>query len=884
MKNRYYFIFILLLFFVFWIWWLPGPRAAADFSFISDAWLKSQFDLPRVWTERGGEGLGEYGIFLLSSWPVAVIFGLFARLGMSFEIWERTLILLFIFLGGFSIWKLLSLYISSPRAKFIGALLYLVNSYSILLIDGGQIFVAIAYALFPLSLWVVEKSVYSNFSKKILAGLVVTVMGSFDVRFIYLLGLLLIFKVIFEIFVIKREDFVFNLKRWSISALIISIIVLGLNASWVIMQVRVPLSEGTITSLTKLSTNLINIGHPFLLIAPHWYKNIFGRVSLLRWEFIFLPILAILAPILIRRDKNILFWLSVAIIAIFLGKGNSEPFAFFYNWLHNNIPGFAFFRDSSKFFFLVILSYSILISKTTESILEKVENKGFLYLTFITVYFLLLIRPVFLNQMTGTFSNQPKEMEFKSLAKTLQQDNSFGRVFWIPFTAPLTFYDLNHPVVEAMRVFNKIPFAYGVKGEYEIFNFLREASYMGQIFDVAGISYIAYPPLDPRRDEINEDNVKYYYTFLDQISNLSWIDNKVLESKIPLLKTKTHQDRLFITKNSWIVFGSDEIFKIASKSANLRLSDNAIIFAEQKTGQGFLINKFPEAKIILNNKSETDLIATFFPVFSIIFPANQLDITPDKNGWWKNDGKDLISWRVFLQEKYSIDNKDFDLGGGWAVGEGESEFSIHNSQFSNGKILFARVMESSRSGEISFRQSDELIGRIDTLKKDAIVRWHEIGPLKGSFDLIIKTRGDINIINALAVVEAEDLNTYKNTVRELKKRVGEFKDENITKGTPSINYQKLSQTEYKVKISGLDSPRMLVFSSTFHPLWSLEHETSTPVYGFLNGFRIEKDGEYTLKFTPQEFIWEGLYIFGFTAVISTTFLVIFLRKKNKHKA
>lgn len=883
MKNEHFLLLILLVFFVFWIWWIPGPRAANDFSFISSDWIKLQFDLPRVWSERGAEGLGEYSIFTLWSYPINLLFGILSNFGLNFEIWERLLILLFISVGSISIWKFLSSYSLSAKSKFIGSLFYLLNTYPLLLIDGGQISIALAYGLFPLAFLLIFKAAHLGLRNKIVAGLIATILGYFDIRFLFILFLLTLGRLLFDILENEKKRLKI-LWNWINLGIISGIVILILNAFWLFPYIKNPIEKDVLDSFTKLTTNFLNIGHPLLMIAPHWYKNIFGQISQLKPEFIIFPILVFLAPILRRNDKNVLFWLFVAVTSIFLAKGNSEPFPYVYPWLHSNIPGFSFFRDSTKFFFLIALAYSVLISITSEEILKRILGKKVkvVYLIFITVYFVYLIKPVLLGQMTGTFSIHPAEKEFQTLASILQEDNNFGRVFWIPGTAPLSYFDLNHPIAEAARVFNRIPFVYGVKGTYEIFNFLREAPYMGEIFDVAGISYIAYPNLDERRDNLHPDNQKYYSTFLNQLTSLPWIEKTVQQSKVPLLKIRDHQDKIFITDNTWIVFGSDEIFNEATKSSKLRLSKNAIIFAEQKNQWNKITSKYPEAKIVLNKKGPIDLIMNFVPETDIYFPANQLMINPDISGWWKNNGKDLITWRYFLQNKYNIDNKDFDLGGGWAVSEGNKELTIGNrngSQWIKRDVLFARVLESKRGGNLNFYQENQLIGTINNKVDSNVVRWFEVGTMQKGEELIIKTEGDINIINALVLVNPEDLQIYKKKAKDLEKQVFDFKIENAENSSATIIYKKINQTKYKVTVTNLTAPKTIVFSATYHPKWKLDGEPSIPIYGFLNGFRVEKDGEYTIEFESQKDVEEGLFI-SFAAF--GLLLLYLLSRKNKH--
>jgi hypothetical protein len=289
--------------------------------------------------------------------------------------------------------------------------------------------------------------------------------------------------------------------------------------------------------------------------------------------------------------------------------------------------------------------------------------------------------------------------------------------------------------------------------------------------------------------------------------------------------------------------------------------------------------KYPEAKIALNKKTNTDLLASFIPKEKIIFPSFQLEVNPNNAGWWKNDGKDLLSWRDFLQTKYGIDNKDFDLGGGWSVGEGEKQFTIYNLQFTKGETLLARVMESSRSGQVSFYQGDSLVSSINTKTKDSNVRWFDVGALPGTGDLTIKTQGDINIINALALVNEQELEGYKKNAADLEKRVTFFKPENVSKKTSSVNYQKINQTKYKITVSGLTGPQMIVFSSSFHSGWKLNGESSIAAYGFLNGFRVDKNGEYILEFDPQKHVQTGLIV----SLVSLFFLVTYLLVTRKNK-
>ena len=123
MKINYSAVILLIcLFLIYWIWWMTGPRVATDFSLISQTSLKSQMDIPQTWSEKGTEGLGEYTVFTLWSYPFSLLIGFFANLGFSFDSLERILILMpFLIIGTFSIWKFCEYLKLSNNAKFISA-------------------------------------------------------------------------------------------------------------------------------------------------------------------------------------------------------------------------------------------------------------------------------------------------------------------------------------------------------------------------------------------------------------------------------------------------------------------------------------------------------------------------------------------------------------------------------------------------------------------------------------------------------------------------------------------------------------------------------------------------------------------------------------------
>lgn len=921
-KDKY--ILIILAILVYFRFLTTKINVANDFPYIFPELLKSGLNIPFIWTARGAEGMGSYAASIMWFWPIEFLYGIGANIGLGFSFLEKILGFFPIFILGFvGISKLSRYFGVKGWGIVIGAFIYLVNTYILLLIDGGQLQIGLAYAWIPTVVFLILTSLDKGFKNKILAGLAVSLLGFFDIRFVYVLVVLLLLRFIYQFIFLSFSEWKNWLISWFKLAIAVGIVSIGLNAYWLLpvaLAKAAALPETYTRGIQALSLSFANLGHSLFLLQPHWYKNVFGKITPLLPQFVLIPILVFLAPILRRKNKEVGFWLIVALVSVFLVKGANPPLSSVYQWLFTHVPGFSLFRDPTKFFFLVALSYSVLIGVTVDELTKRFNwslSIGHLSLKVIPLllafYFLVLISPVWLGKMTGIFSNPIYQNEFFNLADGLGKDKEFGRVFWIPAKAPLGYSSPTHPTVEASRLVQKRPFAIGTVGMYETFNFLREAPFMGELFKIAGIKYISYPYPDARREDLKQDNIDYYYAFLDQLSRLPWIKNELSQPPVPVLETKESNDHFFLSPNTFLIVGSDRICWDLMSVPNFDLAKNALIFAEENPGIMNNISNVPYKYILLYDKSETDLAASFIDKSAFYFPANYLDFSPStssgSSSWWKRESIDIIWWRNFLQEKYKIDNLDFDYGGGWAVAEGQKELLISNDEFLKGNVLLARVMKSSRGGKVSFYQGDKLIGEINTKIENpqkvqikltgyknipdqiseydkADFNWFEVGQLAMSNEQItIRTEGDINVVNALASLSEEEWNHLNRSVGTYKiidwSKLSSKDKENLFRSNDSatLSYQYVSPAHYKVRISGLKDEETLSFSETYDSLWQANGKSSYPLYSLINGFRVDGDGEYDIYFSAQKYVLPGLIISGVTLILIAGVLIL-LRRRN----
>lgn len=128
-----------------------GVRVANDFPIVSQDTLNLGFSSPQIWSNKTADGLGEYSVVTLWSWPLEFLGGVASKIGLDFGVIEFLILLAPIFiLGVISIRKIFDSYNIKNPGKFVGTLVYVANTYFLLLIDGGQLSIALTYSVFPI--------------------------------------------------------------------------------------------------------------------------------------------------------------------------------------------------------------------------------------------------------------------------------------------------------------------------------------------------------------------------------------------------------------------------------------------------------------------------------------------------------------------------------------------------------------------------------------------------------------------------------------------------------------------------------------------------------------------------------------------------------------
>lgn len=423
---------------------------------------------------------------------------------------------------------------------FLGCLIFTTNTYILMLTGGGQMGVAVAYSLTPLVLLQLMKLInLSNFSSSkfkflITSGLILGAQLMFDPR-IFLLSILI--GLLYFLFMFK--DVNFKIFKKIIFVLIVAIVI---NFFWILPNFGYFDTEykSAVDAVNADYLSFATFSNSISLFHPNWPHNIFGKVGFMKPEFIIIPILAYGSLLLLNSkrqlkvqkfknnlaikqfsNKAILFFVFLGLLGAFLAKGTNPPFGEIYRRL-SDIPGFSAFRDPTKFYTLVVLSYMVLIPFSLNKLSEKVLGIKYKVLSIFSLiflaYWLILIKPAVFGQLTGTFKPNvvPKEyVAIKDFLNTRSED--LTKTLWVPSIQRFGFNSRSNPAISSMEIF-------GVSSVSGVLSKFDESKTKQQLMDEE-IKYVIIP--DDVLGEIfltdRRHNDRLYIETVKRLKNINWL-------------------------------------------------------------------------------------------------------------------------------------------------------------------------------------------------------------------------------------------------------------------------------------------------------------------------------------------------------------------------
>lgn len=579
-KKDIFFIAILFILFIasHSIWFFSDSIiAAGDWIPQYPETLASRSLLPQSWTSSG---LSEMNIEM-SFYPQHLASSLLARLGFGYGMIERFIYLFPIaFFSCISSYFLIKKISRSQLGAFLGTLIFTYNSYFLILEASGHLLLRLSFAIAPLIiLFFIKALEKKGLFWASLVGLGGFLVSSYDFRAYYILAWLMFFTFIYHILFIESNWTRENIFKISARALWAVLLTMILNAYWFFPLLFSGAQDSGKFSRELFGDQFIDILYGFALFQPFWSG---GEVEMFKMNPIpfylwLLPVFVFWGWWLKRKDKYVSLFCFFALLGIFLVKQSHEPFVGVYQWLFVHLPMFNAFRESSKFFFIVVLAYSVLIGMTAAFFqkFKKIKHVG-AYLKYAVIFYVIMItcvniKPLVTREIGTMFVAKNMPSDYVVFRDFIRNQDSYFRTLAIPSNSFWNYYSDQNPRINAVDATSEI-WAKAVFGSQAIFRHTIAESIMDVVnspnFDfILNISSVKYV-LIPAIDKGNDNNIFGFYGkereyYLDNLGKLSYLKKIDVGSKsLQVYENFDYLPHIFLSDNIPGFHNKYEVIKI----------------------------------------------------------------------------------------------------------------------------------------------------------------------------------------------------------------------------------------------------------------------------------------------------------------------------------
>ena len=608
LKQKYlsiFFFLILLLIsgMVYRPWLSFDIFTNGDWPFAFSSTIK---DVVRLFVWHSINGLGSIN-FVLWRFPLDYLYGVLGVLGFGTNVSDKLLVFWpTLILANLASYLLVKKITKSNLAGFVGAIVFNYNTYYYIASTAFLLYAAAAWSIITLYIFIKatdRKKLYLF----LISGLTLVITGSYDFRIAYITIFLLIFYFIFDSFYLKKFEtmsFVKNLLLFTSTG----VVFLTLNLYWILSFFAArSLSSNVVLDRGLFGNEFLNIIYSLSLYHPFWTGKqiaVFNPQVVMSY-FWLIPIFAFLGLYLNRKNKLVLFFGIISLLGVFLTKQVGHPFTGVYAWLFQYFPGFNAFREASKFYYLVVLGYAVLIGSFI-SWLWSHWTKGELkiYTKYILTGGIVLIFSInsipILNGVFGSIYVPLKIPEdYLKLESFIQNDNIYSRTLWVPRYSRWGMVSFLHPEIsevdEIYGDWNKFISSEedpNVLFQSNLFLSILNKQFSNNLLNATSVKYIVVP----LEDKASQDDFfpyygnsrQYYIKSLDKITylhklNIGTKDLVIYENNnskphiyITQKKETVSKNLEFKTVESEFINGSEYkiLLKNVSGSFYLNFSDN----------------------------------------------------------------------------------------------------------------------------------------------------------------------------------------------------------------------------------------------------------------------------------------------------------------------
>jgi hypothetical protein len=510
-----------------------------DWQFRADQHIRDLFSHGATWlsfTDFGGANITLYSYPLRSLlWPLVVF------LGFSYDIAIKVTLFMPIAILGFVAPFLLARRLTKNQWIALGVALFYGSTTYFLRKQTNHLPLALIYSLTPLILMAFMDALkFNTLARWTVVALTLALVAMYDLRIIVIVGLVLV--IYFVIFHLNLQD----IKRYARQIIFVGILFGLLSAYWFLPTIFGGL-QGAVSSVAErglFGNELFSLPNALTLHEYSWTgakPNLFFISQAIPWFFWILPFAAFSVFLFVRvfskrEIRLVIFFAVVALIGIFLTKQSDEPFAFFYKWAYDTIPGFSLFREASKFYLLTAFGYAGMLAFWLLGV-RRTFSQGKARYMFAAAIMLVVVcsaanlKPLATGEIGTLFVSRQMPDDYQKLSTFLSSQKEYFRTYWVPNTSRWNFYSNTHPQISgaatSQSVWKDFSGFVGSSDDWAT----REAiirpfnqPYSNNLFDDASVRYV----IVPLRDTQNDDDFFVYYGndrqyFISELDNVDFL-------------------------------------------------------------------------------------------------------------------------------------------------------------------------------------------------------------------------------------------------------------------------------------------------------------------------------------------------------------------------
>ncbi len=546
-------------------WLKPDILIGGDWRFFYPQNLKEIISYSYAWDQSLNSGLGQSNIIIiwLNVYLAIATYIVNHVLLIPWNIAEKIIFFWpIIICSFFSAFFLSRNYFRSLIHNAFAGIIYLTNTYALMIFAGGQVGIALAYSLVPflvlISVQFLDLLQKNNIPRHLLIRkfLFVTLAFSletlFEPRILLLALMIVVLYTVFSFFIHgstkKRMLFFFAIGMGFLMCL--------LHSFWVLPLLLSPgsISVGSLGGSANVHfLSFANFSDSMSLLHPNWPENIFGKIQFMRPEFLLIPILSYGSIFFVHKKNTrsffIIFFCLLGLFGAFMAKGTNPPFGQIYETL-STLPGFVAYRDPTKWYMLIALSYSMLLPAVFYEIARFVLPTKEQVLKWIIVpilfFWLFSIRQAFVPGLTGTFTHHIVPSSYTVLAAFLENQPEYFRTLWIPQVQRFGYFSNNHPAAAAPALLKTT----SLKDTIAKLKDPRTEAFL----KARSIKYIIVP--DDTQAEIFLEDRKYSNNIrtaaITEIEKISWLKREKSIGKILLFEVRGYKDHIWTIGNSTV--------------------------------------------------------------------------------------------------------------------------------------------------------------------------------------------------------------------------------------------------------------------------------------------------------------------------------------------